>query len=41
MDLGLHDCENDIGFVFDVLERDGGDHYHHEVEDPVTTTNAC
>lgn len=37
MNIDLHDCENDIGFVPDVLECDGSDHHHHEVEDPVTT----
>lgn len=35
----LHDGEDDVGFVSDVLECNGRDHHHHEVEDPVGT--AC
>jgi len=31
----LHDCENDVGLVFDGLKGHGGDHDNHEVEDPV------
>lgn len=41
MSIGLHDCEDNIGFVSDVLESDGGDHHHHEVEDPVTARIIC
>lgn len=34
-DEGVDHGEDDVGLVFDVLERDRGDHDDHEVEDPV------
>lgn len=38
--LGLgysHDSEDDVGLVADTVERDGGNHDNHEVENPVST----